>query len=59
MPYDSEIIVIGCGNILFKDDGFGPVVINLLQKYCNDQNDFYDPQNKKKIIRKKIIRNSF
>ena len=43
MPYDSEIIVIGCGNILFKDDGFGPVVINLLQKYCNDHNDFYDP----------------
>ena len=38
MPYDSEIIVIGCGNVLFKDDGFGPVVINILQKNadCND-----------------------
>ena len=33
MPYDSDIIVIGCGNILFKDDGFGPVLINILQKY--------------------------
>ena len=42
MPYDSEIIVIGCGNVLFKDDGFGPVIINLLQKYCDDQNDYYD-----------------
>ena len=43
MPYDSDIIVIGCGNILFKDDGFGPIVINLLQKYFNDKNDYYDP----------------
>ncbi|WP_458454998.1 coenzyme F420-reducing hydrogenase, FrhD protein [Methanobrevibacter sp.] len=43
MPYDSEIIVIGCGNILFKDDGFGPIVINILQKYANDKNDYYDP----------------
>ena len=43
MPYDSEIIVIGCGNVLFKDDGFGPVVINILQKYAKDENDYYDP----------------
>ena len=43
MPYDSDIIVIGCGNILFKDDGYGPVVINVLQKYLNDTNDYYDP----------------
>jgi coenzyme F420 hydrogenase subunit delta len=43
MPYDSEIIVVGCGNVLFKDDGFGPIVINLLQKYTNDANDYYDP----------------
>ena len=43
MPYSSDIIVIGCGNILFKDDGFGPIIINLLQKYCNDKNDYYDP----------------
>ena len=44
MPYDSEIIVIGCGNILFKDDGFGPVVINILQKYSNDKNDIHKDQ---------------
>ena len=43
MPYDSDIIVIGCGNILFKDDGYGPIVINILQKYFNDKNDYYDP----------------
>ena len=43
MPYDSDIIVVGCGNILFKDDGFGTILINLLQKYSNDTNDYYDP----------------
>ena len=43
MPYDSDIIVIGCGNVLFKDDGYGPIVINILQKVFNDQNDYYDP----------------
>ena len=43
MPYDSDIIVIGCGNVLFKDDGYGPIVINLLQKLFNDKNDYYDP----------------
>ena len=43
MPYDSEIIVIGCGNILFKDDGFGPILINILQKYFGDKKDYYDP----------------
>ena len=43
MPYDSDIIIVGCGNILFKDDGFGPILINLLQKYFNDKSDYYDP----------------
>jgi len=43
MPYDSDIIVIGCGNVLFKDDGYGPVVINILQKVFNDKKDYYDP----------------
>lgn len=43
MPYSSDIIVVGCGNVLFKDDGYGPVVINILQKYFNDQKDYYDP----------------
>ena len=43
MPYDSDIIVIGCGNVLFKDDGYGPIVINILQKVLNDESDYYDP----------------
>ena len=43
MPYDSDIIIIGCGNILFKDDGFGPILINILQKYSDDKKDYYDP----------------
>ena len=43
MPYDSDVIIIGCGNILFKDDGFGPILINILQKYFDDKNDYYDP----------------
>ena len=43
MPYNSDIIVVGCGNILFRDDGFGPILINILQKYFKDTNDYYDP----------------
>ena len=43
MPYDSDIIIIGCGNVLFKDDGYGPVVINILQKCFDDKKDYYDP----------------
>ena len=43
MPYNSEIIVVGCGNVLFKDDGYGPIVINILQKFANAKNDYYDP----------------
>jgi coenzyme F420 hydrogenase subunit delta len=43
MPYDSEIIVVGCGNVLFKDDGYGPIVINILQKCFDDKSDYYDP----------------
>ena len=27
MPYNAETIVVGCGNTLFKDDGFGPIEI--------------------------------
>ena len=37
MPYDAEILVVGCGNILFKDDGFGPEVINALEDYFKDK----------------------
>lgn len=32
MTYDAEVLVVGCGNVLFKDDGFGPATINELEK---------------------------
>ena len=37
MPYDAEILVVGCGNILFKDDGFGPAVIDALNELSKDK----------------------
>jgi len=37
MPFDAEILVVGCGNILFKDDGFGPEVIYALEDYFKDK----------------------
>ena len=44
MPYHAKTIVVGCGNILFKDDGFGPIVVNLLEKYFeNETEDDFDP----------------
>lgn len=30
--WDKEILVLGCGNVLFGDDGFGPAVTEHLQK---------------------------
>lgn len=29
----KPILILGCGNILFGDDGFGPAVIDYLQKH--------------------------
>jgi len=29
----QDILVLGCGNILFGDDGFGPCVVEYLQKH--------------------------
>ena len=31
MAFDAEILIVGCGNILFEDDGFGPAVIEKLE----------------------------
>jgi len=36
MPYDAEILIVGCGNVLFEDDGFGPAVIQALQEYFKE-----------------------
>ena len=33
-----EIVIAGCGNPLFADDGFGPAVIEELQKYALPEN---------------------
>ncbi|UCH98291.1 MAG: hydrogenase maturation protease [Candidatus Aminicenantes bacterium] len=30
--WNKEILVLGCGNILFGDDGFGPAAVEYLQK---------------------------
>lgn len=37
MPYDAEILIVGCGNVLFQDDGFGPAVITALQEHFKDK----------------------
>lgn len=33
MIFEEEILVVGCGNILFQDDGFGPRVAMELANY--------------------------
>jgi coenzyme F420 hydrogenase subunit delta len=33
-----EIVIAGCGNPLFADDGFGPAVVEELQKYSLPEN---------------------
>ncbi len=30
--WNSEVLVLGCGNILFGDDGFGPAAVKYLQE---------------------------
>ena len=30
--YKKDVIILGCGNILFGDDGFGPEVIKYLEE---------------------------
>jgi len=37
MPYHVKNLVVGCGNVLFKDDGFGPTVIHALEDYFKDK----------------------
>ena len=32
--FSKPVVILGCGNTLFGDDGFGPEVINHLQKQC-------------------------
>ena len=32
MSYNHENLIVGCGNILFGDDGFGPKVIEYMKE---------------------------
>ena len=43
MPYDAARLVVGCGNVLFKDDGFGPMVIHAIEDYFKE-NDIEKPE---------------
>jgi len=31
--YQKSTLILGCGNTLFGDDGFGPAVIHFLEKH--------------------------
>jgi coenzyme F420 hydrogenase subunit delta len=31
--FDKSVLIFGCGNILFGDDGFGPAVVSRLQEH--------------------------
>jgi len=35
----KETLILGCGNILFGDDGFGPEVIKYFQDHCEIPSD--------------------
>ena len=37
--YQKSTLILGCGNILFGDDGFGPAVIEYLGKDCRVPED--------------------
>ncbi|MBG7617133.1 MAG: hydrogenase maturation protease [Chloroflexi bacterium] len=32
--YEKETLILGCGNILFGDDGFGPAVVDYINNHC-------------------------
>ena len=37
--YQKSTLILGCGNTLFGDDGFGPAVIDYLEKHCRVPKD--------------------
>lgn len=37
MTYDAEVLVVGCGNVLFKDDGFGPATIKEIEEHIDEK----------------------
>jgi coenzyme F420 hydrogenase subunit delta len=37
--YQKATLILGCGNILLGDDGFGPAVVDYLEKHCRVPED--------------------
>ena len=37
MTYDAEVLIVGCGNVLFKDDGFGPAAIKEIEEHLDER----------------------
>lgn len=37
----KRVLILGVGNMLFGDDGFGPATVDYLLKHCNIPDDIY------------------
>lgn len=37
--YDKDVLILGCGNPLFGDDGFGPAVVEYIKEHCRVPSD--------------------
>jgi len=37
----KRVLILGCGNMLFGDDGFGPAVVQYIEKRCKIPEDVY------------------
>ncbi len=37
--YTKRVVVLGCGNVLFGDDGFGPAAVEYILKNCSIPDD--------------------
>jgi len=37
--YQKSTLILGCGNTLFGDDGFGPAVVDYLERHCQVPED--------------------
>lgn len=33
----KSVLILGCGNVLFGDDGFGPAVVEWLETHCKER----------------------
>jgi len=37
----KRVLILGCGNVLFGDDGFGPAVVQYIEDKCKIPDDVY------------------